>query len=406
METELSDLKRILVNFKKSINRGYSKDTILSKLQEIEVIKDKFKALVENSTEKDSVLIELKTNFNLIFSEIKTLLTEALSKINNMSDFNLELSLKTIPEFNGNVKEVNKFIAIGEIIHNSIKPEQRHILLNVIYNIKLTDKVRIAIGAQPASFEILKKELLSRFRSYKTVAQIQLMLNSLTQKNMKISAYNDKILELIAELNDLQAKEIPNCSELQNDTINLINKGLALNVFKNGLCAELKPTIFASKPKDLSEAVQLAMQLESDMNINSDQVMYFTGDRNRHFNRNNNRNFSNNNNRGNSTGNNGYNNNGNRNNNNNNNGNRYNNRNNNNNNGNGYNNNNGNSRNRNRNNGNNQNRNWNNNNGNNANNNRSRNNRNIHFVQENSQDPVVNEENVQFHHPEQQQQNQ
>lgn len=79
---------------------------------------------------------------------------------------------------------------------------------------------------------------------------------------MSVHAYHEKLLNLIAELNELQIREIQDCSTIQSDIIKLINDNYALNVFKNGLIEELKPTIFASRPKELNEGVQVALELE------------------------------------------------------------------------------------------------------------------------------------------------
>ena len=57
---------------------------------------------------------------------------------------------------------------------------------------------------------------------------------------------------------------MPNCSEIQKQTILEINNNYALNIFKNGLNENIKPTVFASRPEDLNQAVQLALELEKD----------------------------------------------------------------------------------------------------------------------------------------------
>ena len=74
---------------------------------------------------------------------------------------------------------------------------------------------------------------------------------------------------MIAELNELQIKDIVGCNTLQTNTIKQINENYALNIFKNGLKGELRPTVFASRPKELNEAVQLALELEKPISNNS-----------------------------------------------------------------------------------------------------------------------------------------
>ena len=43
------------------------------------------------------------------------------------------------------------------------------------------------------------------------------------QKNMKVKVYHEKLLQLIAELNEFQINKIANCDEVQKSTIKLIN---------------------------------------------------------------------------------------------------------------------------------------------------------------------------------------
>ena len=48
---------------------------------------------------------------------------------------------------------------------------------------------------------------------------------------MTINTFQEKLLNLIAELNELQIKEINNCTPEQSKTIKLINENYAFNVF-------------------------------------------------------------------------------------------------------------------------------------------------------------------------------
>ena len=122
----------------------------------------------------------------------------------------------------------------------------------------------------------MKNTLSNRYKSTKTVVQLQATLSNFSLKNMNVYTYNKKLLQMIAELNELQIKDIVGCNTLQANTIKQINVKYALNIFKNGLNGELKPTIFASIPKELNEAVQLALEFEKEFSNNNDQVLYFS----------------------------------------------------------------------------------------------------------------------------------
>ena len=51
-------------------------------------------------------------------------------------------------------------------------------------------------------------------------------------------------------------------------------------VFRNGLNADLQPTIFSSRPKDLNDAAQLALELEKDLSGNENKILYFSDRKN------------------------------------------------------------------------------------------------------------------------------
>lgn len=176
----------------------------------------------------------------------------------------------------------------------------------------------------------------------------------------------------------------------QKNTIISLNNTYALNIFKNGLNVDIKPTIFASKPKDLNEAVQLAIELEKDFASNENQVLYFSNRNNSNRRNNYNNNKSNNSNHNNNNRNDNSNKNINNGNNNNRNNKNY------------HNNhpNNGKKRFNNRNNNNNNGR-RNQNNNNNYNNRNDYNRNNVHIIQENSKDPEMDNQNLIIHPPEQ-----
>lgn len=429
MDQKIETLNKIIINFKKAGNRKYTEKTLRLKIEEINILDEQVKEHNRTEEIKEEDLIR----FNKLKLLAKELLENALASMSedkniantsdsnseeteqatrpstslrdrtetNMSNFNLETSLKVIPEFTGNYKELPAFLKIVDIIYNSLAIEAKTTLIDFVLNVKLTPSVRTALGTVDIKNHTdLKNALQNRYKTTKTVAQIQSTLSNYMQKNLKVQNYNEKLLQMIAELNELQISEIPGCNEIQKGTIISLNNSYALNIFKNGLNADLKPTIFASRPRDLNEAVQLAQELEKDFSCNENQVLYFSnknnknnnrayrtynnGDRNSNYNRtydnrNNKQNRNNNNyhrnsqsNNGNSRLNNNYNNV------------RRN----------QYNNNNNNNPNNDR-----RNRNNNSNNNYRNNNNFNRNRANVHVVQENSEEPEMNNQNVIIHHP-------
>lgn len=318
MEPIINGLVKIIKNYKKSGSRGYQIPTLELKLEEIEILHKQFLKLLESNVFKSEETENNKIIFNKYYRAARTLIENALvtqkgekntidnqpqsqSRDQHFSDslentspilakmanqqFNLETAIKVIPEFTGNYKDLKSFLTIIELINNNLAEDHKKTLIDFVFNVKLTNTVRTSLGASaPATLHDLINLLSSRYKSTKTVAQIQSSLSTFCQKTMKVETYNEKLLSLIAELNELQTTEITNCTEVQANTIKLINENYALNIFKNGLNGELKPTVFASRPKSLNDAVQLALELEKDLSNNTDQVLYFSNGNNRNYN--------------------------------------------------------------------------------------------------------------------------
>ena len=87
------------------------------------------------------------------------------------------------------------FLKIIEIIYNSLNAESKIQLIDFVFNVKLASSVKTSLGfIVPATFEELKHVLSNRYKSSKTVAQIQATLSKFVQKNMKVNSFNEKLL--------------------------------------------------------------------------------------------------------------------------------------------------------------------------------------------------------------------
>lgn len=295
MDTIISKLDKIIINFKKSGAKGYQEITLKDKLNEINLLEEEFNKLVDS----DSITEDVQKHI-VKFDKAKKLFEEALVLVKpsnqkqslvNMAQFNLETAIKIVPLFSGDYKELSSFLTIVELINNTLEAAQKSTLINFVYNAKLTSAVRTSLGtSEPETFEDLKKFLSIRYKSNKTISQIQATLSNFSQRSMNVNTYHEKLLEMIAELNELQIKGIDNCDSTQSDTIKKINGDYALNIFKNGLKGELKSIVFASRPKELNEALQLALELEKEFSNSPGQIFYFSNNNNR---RNNSKNFNN-----------------------------------------------------------------------------------------------------------------
>lgn len=201
----------------------------------------------------------------------------------------MELVEKMVPMFNGNQSELVRFLKVVKLINDGLTEADKLVLIDFVIDFKLGSAVRTAIclTAIPITFEQLKTELESTYKSTKTANQVSNALNGLQQRRQSVNDFKEKILELVKDLNALQIAELNNPTTEVKVAITELNAKVALKTFKSGVDEYLKQTIYAARPSSLNEAVNLALELETDK---PNTVMYF--DRQNSNNRfNNNRNF-------------------------------------------------------------------------------------------------------------------
>lgn len=214
-----------------------------------------------------------------------------------MADLNMETTMKIVPNFTGSYKEIDSFLKIVELLYNSLSTDGKRQLIEVVFHIKFSPKVKTIIGtcSEPTDFLNLSVLLKEKFKSNKTVSQIHSNLANFSQGNLAVTTFKDRLLDEIAELNKLQIQELgTSASNEEKKVIEKMNESYALNIFKNGLNDQLKQTIFASQPKTLVEAINLGCELEQ---TNRCQVMHYGSHQHRNPNFYNNRNFNTHNNR-------------------------------------------------------------------------------------------------------------
>lgn len=285
MEEVKNNLETIFLNIKKSSGRPYKFETVKAKIKEIENLREKFSNLEASQEIEDSKALKLE--FEGIYNNTKKLLEDQLQEhklafekekekeINNkMADFDLGIAMKAIPMFSGNFKELDSFLKIVEIIHKGLKTTCTQQLIEFVFHVKLGINVKTALGnTDPNDFETLKSLLEERYKSSTTIPQIQNSLSNFSQRNLSVTSFRDKLLNTIAELNNLQIKELgSNATKEEKNVIRKMNDIYSLNIFKNGLNDNFKQTIFASQPKSLTEASNLAIELEK---TNTNALMYY-----------------------------------------------------------------------------------------------------------------------------------
>lgn len=314
----LAAANRLFLNYKKTGTRGYSKNTLIQKLEELEEIRVDFKKIAASEQLDKVSLLDIKEKFKNIYEKTKEVFSNAIEAkkqeevIKNietiertMASFNIEVALKAIPTFLGNRQELESFLKITEILYGGLDSGGKKALIDFVYYAKLSSCVRTTLGtiSVPTDFGTLKQKLLEAYKKGVTVAQLHTTLAGLTQKRLSITIYKDKLLAAINDLNEIQINNLGSAaSEAERSVVVKMNDNYALTIFKNGLDDGFRSTIFAAQPKTLTEAVNLALELEKSQRPEQIFIMnknnnYDYDNNKRNVKSNNNNNFRNYNNR-------------------------------------------------------------------------------------------------------------
>lgn len=287
MEENVSNLRDLLKNLKKSPGRTYTEKTIQNKLEIIESIRKDFDSNELEETDKEKIAA-LRIEFNSICSKIKEYLIESPKeleeKLITMAAFSLETTSKALPLFNGNYVELESFLITAELINKTLSNEAKVDFIQYVYYAKLTSNVRTALGTsrKPGNFETLKTLLQNRYRSRETITELQNKLQKLSQGKMSVNSFTEKIMNIIDSLNQLGIKELGNeASEPEKNVIIRLNNKLALDTFKIGLNECFKSTIYAARPNNIQEANELALELENEQKARNDSILHVRTEKHR-----------------------------------------------------------------------------------------------------------------------------
>lgn len=255
MDLLYSRLEPIISNAKKSLNRPYTIETVVSKRKELEVIAEEATKILSDSLVDDKDRTIHLNKISKLIEEARELLNthEKSSKASTLkmsSSLNMnELAtiVKLIPVFSGKKDEIQNFITNLNIIAATIPNEKHASFFEFIYQTRLDTKVqhKIRQSTIPRDVKELCDALKSAYKPQKSPNNVLSELTSIKQKGDNVMGFANKIENLIIELNEIQVSEE---GEENRDAIIRANKRVAFNSFVNGLTdPQLVATIDASQ---------------------------------------------------------------------------------------------------------------------------------------------------------------
>lgn len=191
----------------------------------------------------------------------------------------LNTLLQLIPEFDTNQPtQVYRFVRSGDSAFNLANPTQTDILLVYTLN-KITGSSSPDVHArQHASWNDLKSFLIQKFSQTKTLAHLNLELQSSFQKpNESITEYYHRVDLCRNKILDKLTAEISDISLAGRKTT---TEETALSVFVNGVGSNLGTMLRTKGFTSLSEAGNFAIQEEKIQNMNQARQILCRNNRN------------------------------------------------------------------------------------------------------------------------------
>lgn len=186
----------------------------------------------------------------------------------NVNDLNVPDAFKNLPSFNGNSHELHGFIKAVNSVSPYLTNAPAHVrpfwFATVRNKITGTASDRLRLYGEPETWESIRTCLLLHFSDHRDTRTLYNQLNLLKHTG-DIQSFYDKILELVATLNDKARVEHANNAAARQSTIDR-NIAEGLTVFMTGLREPFKTILMSRNPPTLNEAYSIAMQIQPEMN--------------------------------------------------------------------------------------------------------------------------------------------
>lgn len=162
---------------------------------------------------------------------------------------------KSIPEFSGNVRNLQHFITCCDLFYDNLDEENKPRFFPALVR-KLTQKAFTLYHNRTwddwNQFKVALKKYFSVHKSFET---FQLELANIQQRNFNIRDYSQKVETILHEMNSI-GKEIKIEGQAGGEAyFKVQNEKLALKAFINGLNVPIKHILKARKYETLDDAI-------------------------------------------------------------------------------------------------------------------------------------------------------
>lgn len=221
------------------------------------------------------------------FNEFReqTVLVKQLSFANNLSEFvelgnffnmttpfDISSFHKSVPEFDGNVDNLNRFLACCEHFHSNLGTDE----LRTTF---LKSLVRKLVGRAFdfyfkketwATWVELKSALKTYFSPTQSFEGFQIELCKSKQEKLSVREFGEKIEKILVEINKI-SNQIEVAGNNGGEFFKIQNEKLAIKSFLNGLNEPLKTILRSRKYNLVQDAIKDAIEIENDEALNKMQ---------------------------------------------------------------------------------------------------------------------------------------
>lgn len=221
-----------------------------------------------NEFEKETILINQLTFANDFTEFVNLGIFFDMSQTFDISSFH-----KSIPEYEGKVDTLNRFIACCEIYVSNLGTDE----LKATF---LKSLVRKFVGRgfdfynkkTWVSWSELKNSLKQYFSPTQTFEGYQIELCKSKQDNLSVREFGEKIEKILVEINKI-SNDIQINGTGGGDFFKIQNEKLAIKAFLNGLNEPLKTILRSRKYNQIGESIKDAIEIENEENLNKMQSM-------------------------------------------------------------------------------------------------------------------------------------
>lgn len=202
--------------------------------------------------------------------------------VTNMEKFDIKTATSLIPVMDNSEQTIEKIIDGIEMYNEYlVNTTQKKLLITFVLKTRLSKSAKLKLKSEYDNVTNLIQDIKKLLLTKKSANSILSQMNNLSQNNMSISEFGDKLTDLFVGLTIAQSDENPTASEI----LRPINEKLAIKRFADGLRNRRLSTIISARDySQLKDAVRAAEDEELGQPSSSSNIFNATQRRGNQFN--------------------------------------------------------------------------------------------------------------------------